>query len=129
MTTFSDDALAALVAVAQAHGIRTQARRSARMLKKDSDGSASSLQGAEAEARAFFMYDDCGDHYQSDYEDARAADGVIQPIFRRAVEAEIEAERNYKRVKLRALEAYPELGTVIEKLLVAPNAPTSEIAA
>nr|WP_250808466.1 hypothetical protein [Neorhizobium tomejilense] len=128
MHRMTDLEIAALVAVAQAHGIRTQARRAARALKRDNHKVSCSARSAESGARMFGHYGDCGDDYTSDYRQSRAAAEAVQPVFEDAVYAEIVAEKTYKRVKMEALERYPALAPYIERLLTSSNAPVADVA-
>lgn len=111
----ADDALYALIAVAQAHGVRTRARLTARSLKRAYDDAKSRLKGAESDARMFFMYDDCGSEHEAEHTQAKSAFEIMQKAFNEAVATEIESEMAYKMARLTAIDQYPHLEGVIAR--------------
>jgi len=125
----TDMEIGALVTVSQAHGIRTQARKAARLLKKASDASATALKAAQSDARLFGNCGDCGEEYTGEFRRANAEAEAVQPLFDEAVQAEIAAEQYYKRVKHHVLSLCPGLAPHIERLLTASNVPESDVSA
>jgi hypothetical protein len=118
----TDLEIAALVAVAQAHGIRTQARRSARQLKAAFDTAQSNLRIATSSARSFGHYDDCGPGYNEELTNDKGAFASVEPLFEQAKQAEIAAEMDYTRIKKEAIGQYPSLEPTIVKLISSSNA-------
>jgi hypothetical protein len=112
---FTDLELGALLTVAQAHGVRTRARLTARSLKKAHDEAKSRLRGAESDARMFFMYDHCGSEYEAEHTEAKSAFEVMQAAFNEAVLTEIESEKAYKKARLTTIDRHPHLGEVIAR--------------
>lgn len=112
---FTPDELGALLAVAQAHGVRTRARLTARSLKQAHDKAKSRLGSAESDARMFFMYDDCGSEYEAEHTEAESAFEVMQAAFKEAVMAEIESEKAYKKARLTTIDRHPRLGEIIAR--------------
>ena len=129
MHSLSASEIACLVGAAQAHGVRTQARRSARAAKKAFDQAQSMLRGAESSARMFGHHDDCGSEYESEYKSAEGAFGSVKSIFEEAVLAEIEAEKAYTRAKYEAIARFPGLEPHITKLIASSNAKPATLAA
>lgn len=94
----TDMEIGALVTVSQAHGIRTQARKAARLLSEE---------------------------YTGEFRRANAAAEAVQALFDEAVQAEIAAKQYCRRVKHHVLSLCPGLAPHIERLLTASNAPES----
>jgi hypothetical protein len=114
-SNFTEIELSGLLAVAEAHGIRTRARLTARKLKKAYDEAKSRLRGAESDARMFFMYDDCGSGYNAEHKQAQSAFEIMQAAFNDAVATEIESEKAYKKVRLTTIAQHPALRDVISR--------------
>lgn len=117
VTELTQDALSALIGVAQAHGVRTRARLTARSLKKAYDDAKGRLKGAESDARMFFMYDDCGSEYEAEHAQAKSAFEIMQAAFNEAVATEIESEMAYKKARLTAIDQYPHVEGVIARVI------------
>lgn len=115
MIQFSEAELSSLLAVADAHGVRTRARFTARSLKKAHDDATRELKSAESSARMFFMHDDCGPEYESEHAQAKSAFEIIQSAFNDAVATEIESEKAYKKARLTAIDKHPHLADVIAR--------------
>ena len=113
----TEDALSALIGVAQAHGVRTRARLTARSLKKAYDDAKGRLNGAESDARMFFMFDDCGPEYEAEHTQAKSAFEIMQRAFNEAVATEIESEMAYKKARLTAIDQHPDLEDVIARTI------------
>jgi hypothetical protein len=115
--TLTLEELFAYTTVADAHGIRTSARRAARKLRDLHADAKSALDSAESNMR-YEQFGDCGDSYTNDRKHAEGALAALDPAFKAAVDTEIEAERNYKRIKLTAIEKHPSLEQLISRLLM-----------
>lgn len=125
MHVLTDLELSALVAVSQAHGVRTQARRAAREIKQAHDSAHASLRSAESSARMFGNHDDCGSEYNDEYKVAKGAYEAVKPIFDTAVYAEIVAEKAYTKAKADAIARFPALERHIVRLMASDNAKAS----
>jgi hypothetical protein len=115
MIQFSEAELGSLVAVADAHGVRTRARLTARSLKRAHDNAKRELKSAESSARMFFMYGDCGSEYEAEHTQAKSAFEIMQSAFNEAVATEIESEKAYKNARLTAIDSHPHLSDVIAR--------------
>jgi hypothetical protein len=113
----SDKTLQALVDMAKAHGIRSECRQAARAAKIKYDA-------ASKEYGHMGGFQDCGDFYKSEKDEAKGA-------FDAAVSREIGAERAYKKARLTAIETNPGIEPLIERFVhdaSAPKAARSEAA-
>jgi hypothetical protein len=114
-----------LIGVAQAHGVRTRARLTARSLKQAHDEAKGRLKGAESDARMFFLYDACGSEYETEHTQAKSAFDIMQRAFNEAVSTEIESEMAYKKARLTATDQYPHLEGVIASTIQKQKEPQS----
>jgi hypothetical protein len=115
MIQLSEAELGSLLAVADAHGVRSRARLTARSLKKAHDDAKRELKSAESSARMFFMYDDCGSGYEAEHAQAKSAFEIMQSAFNEAVATEIESEKAYKKARLTAIDRHPSLADIIAR--------------
>ena len=99
----SREALAALVFVAKAHGVRAEARALSKRAKQ-------AIEPAEKLERHFGGFEDCGDSYRSQLDEAKG-------IFNAAVAHEISSEKAYKKARLTTLERFPALAPLIEEFV------------
>lgn len=121
--------IAALVSISQAHGIRTQARRSARALKTAFDAASSRARSAESSARSLGHYDDCGPGYMEEFKAAEAVLAAVKPLFDAAVDAEIAAEKDYTRIKRDQTERHPSIRDHVARLISSSNVTADAAAA
>jgi hypothetical protein len=99
----SEVELVALISVAKAYGVRSVARSRAKEAK-------TAKERARKELSHYGGFADCGDSYQSSYDEASG-------VFDAAVSAEISSEKAYKKARLTAIERHPRLAELIPRFV------------